>query len=88
MKPTAEAIVCDRGRGYLYKGKYPQVVVFTTNELETDKLMSAFGGHAYPHGTGFTWVLSKRSELKTLMVKVKPFLPSRNGFESILSIPD
>ena len=87
MKPIAEEIVRDRGRGYLYRGKYPQVVVFTTNELETDKLMSAFGGHAYQHGTGFTWVLSKRSELDTLMTKIKPYLPSKYGFESILSAP-
>jgi hypothetical protein len=84
MRPTAETIVRDRGRGYLYKGKYPQIVIFTTNELETDKLMNAFGGHAYQHGTGFTWVLSKRSELEALMVKIKPFLPSKNGFESVL----
>lgn len=85
MRPTAETIVRDRGRGYLYKSKYPQIVIFTTNELETDKLMSAFGGHSYQHGTGFTWVLSKRSELEALMVKIKPYLPSKYGFENILS---
>jgi hypothetical protein len=84
MKMTATGIVIARARGYLYKGKYPQVVVFATDGLELDKLIRAFGGHSYPHGSGFTWVLSKRTELTEFVKQIKPWLPSCHGFENIL----
>lgn len=88
LKRTAAGIVWERGRAYLYKGKYPQLIVFTTSKTELDDLKQAFGGHSYAHGSGFIWVLSKRKELATLMQKMKPFLPSKNGFENVLAAVD
>jgi len=81
---SAVDIVLEKARGYLYHGRYPQIVVFSCNGTELDKLVHTFGGHSYHHGSGFTWVLSKKAELAFLMAKVKPFLPSRNGFEKLL----
>lgn len=85
VKMTATGIAITKARGYLYRGKYPQVVVFTTEGLEADKLRNEFGGHIYQHGTGFTWVLSKKSELAEFEAKVKPWLPSCHGFESVIT---
>lgn len=77
-------IVCAKARGYLYHGKYPQVCVFTKYISELDHLVTAFGGHYYKHLAGYIWVLSRRSEIATMMTKVKPWLPSCHGFENIL----
>jgi len=76
-------IVQERGRAYLYKGKYPQLVVFTKSMVEVDKLIQEFGGHYYKHCTGLVWQLSRRVALAALLEKMKPY-PSRYGFESIL----
>ena len=77
-------LVCGTARGYLYRGLYPQIRLFTKYPLELDHLTQTFGGHYYPHLAGYIWVLSKQSEVQELLTKVKPYLPSRYGFESIL----
>jgi len=84
MIETARDIVLERGHAYLYRGKYPQLQVFTTKEIELDVLKRTFGGHSYRHGSGFVWVLSKRVELAAFMQKISPHLPSRCGLENIL----
>lgn len=77
-------ILCEKARAYVYRGKYPQVVVFTKFVTEYNLLISEFGGGRYRHGTGFVWILSKRSKLRELLEKVKPYLPSKHGFEKVL----
>lgn len=81
---TVYELVRDKGRAYLYKGKYPQLMVFSTSLTDMDRLTTAFGGHYYSHKGGFTWLISKRSEIASLMIKMKPYLPSRYGFELVV----
>jgi len=83
-KLSAQTIVITRARGYRYHGKYPQVTVFSKDQMELDRIQTEFGGHVYAHRKGFIWVLSRRSEVIHLIAKVKPWLPSRHGFETIL----
>jgi len=84
VKTTAIEIVIAKARGYLYRGKYPQLIIFTKDVIEIDKLLREFGGNTYRHGTGHVWVLSHRVQLKVLMEKIRPHLPSKHGLESIL----
>lgn len=80
---TAIDIVLEKGRGYMYKSRYPQVVVFSTSGAEIDKLIQAFGGHSYKHGTGRVWIVSRRAQLSALAEKMRPY-QSRHGLESVL----
>lgn len=82
---TAKEILLSRGRGYLYKGKYPQVVVFTRAVLDVDKLEQEFGGHHYNHNTGYIWVLSNRYEQQR-MLDVLGSTRSDHGFEDIVRL--
>lgn len=86
MTTTAEDLVLEKGRGYLYRSRYPQVVVFTNSGTELDKLVQAFGGNTYRHGTGHVWILSKKKDILVMIDKIKPFLPSRNHFEDIFDV--
>ena len=86
MEPKAYKIVRERGRAYLYKGKYPQLTVFTKSVTELDILIQTFGGHSYKHKCGYVWLISRRSQIKKLMAKIMP-CQSRHGIESILQ-PD
>lgn len=78
-------IVCEKARAYVYRNKYPQVVVFTKYITEFDLLMREFKGGRYRHGTGYVWVLAKRGDLYEFLEKMKPYLPSKHGFETVLT---
>jgi len=80
---SAKQIVLAKGRGYIYKRKYPQVVVFTRAVLDVDRLERAFGGHHYKHGTGIIWVLSSRAGLRSMLRKIAPE-QSIHSFESTI----
>lgn len=62
----AAEIVGTRGRAYIAKGKYVSIVVFSTSIMEMDLLIRTFGGNRYVHGSGWIWVLGRRSQLLTL----------------------
>jgi len=79
-------IVQQHARGYLPKGKYPQVVVFTKYVTELDHLKTTFGGRSYTHGSGFVWILATRKGIAELLIKMKPHLPSRCGFENVVDV--
>ena len=80
---AASDIVLERGRGYLYRDKYPQVVVFTKSLTDVDKLQQAFGGHSHGHRAGYVWIISHRDELRT-MLEVLGARESRHGFERLV----
>lgn len=80
---SAKQIVLAKGRGYIYKRKYPQVVVFTRLVTDADRLERAFGGHHYRHGAGIIWVLSSRAGLRKMLSKIAPE-QSAHSFESII----
>jgi hypothetical protein len=80
----ATEIVLAHGRAYLYRAKYPQLVVFTRYVSELDLLVRTFGGHTYKHLAGYVWQLSAKAGLAALLEKVKPHLPSETGFEHVL----
>lgn len=80
---NAREILLQRGRGYLYKGRYPQIVVFTRAVLDVDKLESCYGGHHYRHKSGFIWLLSDRKSLRACLESLEG-VKSRHGFEDIL----
>lgn len=80
---SAKQIVLAKGRGYIYKRKYPQVVVFTRLVTDADRLERAFGGHHYKHNTGIIWVLSSREGLRNMLKKVSPER-STHFFEDII----
>lgn len=82
-KQSAADIVLERGRGYLYKGKYSQVVVFTKSVMDLDKLQQAFGGHSHAHKKGFVWIISHRSELRSMFEKLEG-RQSTHGFEKVV----
>lgn len=84
MKPlSAKQLLLAKGRGYIYKRKYPQVVVFTRFISDIDKLERMFGGHHYKHGTGMVWVLSDRARLKHMLKELAPG-QSKHFFEDII----
>lgn len=84
MEPiSAKQILLERGRGYLYKKKYPQVIIFTRSVMDVDKLIRAFGGNQYKHNTGFIWVLSSKSKLKAMLKEIAP-AQSRHHFEDVV----
>jgi len=68
-------LVRDFSRSYIYKGKYPQIVVYTHYTSETDILLREFGGHIYNHRSGFVWILSKQALVAALYSKLKSSLP-------------
>jgi hypothetical protein len=64
----ASELVAARGRHYVVRGKYRIVQVFFSEEsIDIDLVLRCFGGHKYPHGSGFTWQLSKKSEIARLL---------------------
>lgn len=80
---SAKQILIERGRGYLYKQKYPQVIIFTRSVMDIDKLIRTFGGHSYKHNTGTVWVLSSKQKLKAMLHKIAPTV-SQHHFEDII----
>ena len=80
---TAADIVLERGRGYLYRGKYPQVVVFTRSLTDLDKLKQAFGGHSHEHKRGHVWIISHRDELRSMLEALEP-RKSNHEFEDVI----
>lgn len=85
---SAREIVLEKGRGYTNMKVYPEVVVFTTLKSEINALLRAYDGNAYEHGTGFVWILSRKKDLAAMMEQIKPYLPSKYGFESIFDTTD
>jgi len=81
---SALDILLERGRGYLYRGKYPQIVVFTKSVAVADKLKAEFGGHVYRHSKGYVWMISNRRELAALKTKLGDNTKSCWHFENIL----
>jgi len=79
----AKRILIERGRGYLYKGRYPQLTVFTPRVEEATCLKQAFGGNYYRHGNGVVWVLSRRDALDAVLSAIAPE-QSVSGFENII----
>ena len=75
-----------KGRGYITKGKYPRIHVFSRSVMELDRLKREFGGNSYRHGSGHLWVFSGGKAIKDLIVKLeaKGFLPTVHGFEDKL----
>ena len=81
---TAVDIVLKKGRGYLYKKKYPQVVVYTRDVGELDKLKQAFGGHSHGHKNGFVWIVSHRGQLSAMLAQLEG-RKSQHDFEEIIN---
>jgi len=80
LKDPFEIAKC-KAHTYLYKGRYPQIVVFTKYLTEVLSLEKEFGGNHYKHGVGFTWMLTRQEIISNFIDKMKPHLPSRWGFE-------
>ena len=80
---TAQQIVLERGRGYLYKGKYPQVTIFTKSLVDIYKLKTTYGGNYYKHNTGFVWMITNRYQLRLLLKAISP-CRSSHGFEDVV----
>jgi len=80
---TAQHILLSRGRGYLYKQRYPQVVVFSKSLTDIDKLKAAYGGNHYKHNTGYVWMLTSKRELRLLLQTISP-CRSSHGFEDVI----
>lgn len=80
---TAKQILLERGRGYLNRGKYPQIVVFTKSLTEIDKLEAVYGGNHYKHNTGYIWVVSRRENINNILWLLSPNV-SANGFEDVV----
>lgn len=78
---SARKIILEKGKSYIYKGKYITVYVFTTWVSEVVALVHAFEGHYYRHGTGYRWVLSKKGNLINLVKNLTADFPSTNQFE-------
>ena len=72
-----------KGRGYITKGKYHRIHVFSRSVMELDRLSQEFGGNSYPHGSGHIWVFSGEKAIKDLLVKLgdRGFLPTVHGLE-------
>lgn len=79
---SAKQLVLERGRGYLYKGKYPQLVIFTRSKTDIDRLIRTYGGNSYKHNSGMIWMLSRRQGLKQLLLSIAG-TPSKHGFEKL-----
>ena len=75
-----------KARGYLTKGKYPRIHVFSRSVTELDRLVREFEGNYYRHGTGHIWVFSGEKAIKDLIIKLdaKGFLPSVHSFEDVV----
>jgi hypothetical protein len=73
-------------RGYMTKGKYPRIHVFSRSVMELDRLVREFGGGTYKHGSGFIWVFSGKEAIKDLLARLgeEGYLPSVHGFEKKL----
>lgn len=82
---TAAELVKERAHTYRVN-KYLQVHVFTRLPAEYNTLMREFGGHVYKHGSGWTWVVTKRTELQMLCKKMRGLglLPSNHNFEVLI----
>jgi len=72
-----------KGRGYLTKGKYPRIHVFSLSIVELDRVVSEFGGNSYRHGSGYLWVFSGEKAINDLLAKLEDrgYLPSVHKFE-------
>jgi hypothetical protein len=83
---SASAVLLKRGRGYFYKKKYPQVMVYTKHRLEIDILERQFGGNHYIHRGGWVWLLSDRKGIRAMVEKMKPHLPvmEEYGFKNVV----
>lgn len=75
-----------KGRGYLTKGKYPRIHVFSRSVMELDRLIREFGGNSYRHGSGHIWVFSGEKAIKDLLAKLdaRGFLPTVHSLEDKL----
>ena len=78
-----------KARGYMTKGIYPRIHVFSRTTMELDRLVRKFGGNYYRHGSGFLWVFSGRKAIKDLIKQVGEagYLPSVHGFEDKVGGP-
>jgi hypothetical protein len=84
MEPTsAKQILLERGHGYLYKKKYPQVIVFTRSVVDIDKLERAFGGNHHKHNSGIIWILCNKQKLRAMLQKIAP-TRSHHEFEAVI----
>lgn len=79
---NARQLVLQRGRGYLYRGKYPQIVIFTRSKMDIDRLVRTYGGNSYKHNAGMVWILSRRDSIKLLLNHIAG-TPSKHGFEEL-----
>jgi len=78
-------ILHERARAYVLN-KRVQVHVFSKYPSECSLLIHTFGGNKYKHGSGFTWIISKRSDLVALinLMADKEMLPSQHLFEALI----
>lgn len=82
-QPSAKQILITHGRGYLYKQKYPQVVVFTKSVMDVDKLMRTYGGNCYKHRSGMIWMVSSKKRLREMLKMIAPTRSAHN-FEDVI----
>lgn len=80
---TAKTILLAKGRGYLYRQRYPQVIVFSRSLTDIDKLKAEYGGNHYKHNTGYVWVLCNRADLRSMLELIEP-CHSKHGFERLI----
>jgi hypothetical protein len=80
---TAQQILLSRGRGYLYKQRYPQVVVFSKSLVDIYKLKTFYGGNHYKHNSGYVWMITNKRELRLMLDSISP-CRSSHGFEDIV----
>ena len=82
----ATALVIDRARCYVTKGKYRVLRAFLTEYSDAQLLVTVFGGNCYVHGSGYSWVMGGVEDVQRLAEVIKPYLQEGHRLE-ILSQP-
>lgn len=70
--------VADKGRAYKTNNDRVTVHVWSKNVGVLKNVKEAFGGNYYRHGSGLTWMCSRRSDLTYLWKVVSPHLPDNH----------
>ncbi len=73
--------VAQRGRAYSVADNRVTVHVWSKDVGVLKNVKEAFGGNYYKHGSGLTWMCSKRSHLEHMWKVVSPHLPPNHRMQ-------
>jgi hypothetical protein len=73
--------VAGKGRAYRANNNRVTVHVWSKDVGVLRNVKEAFGGNYYRHGSGMTWMCSKKSDLTYLWKVVNPHLPDNHKLE-------